>query len=132
MLRRWPSECWPWSRRGRRHPVVDEGEQHPPHTSVRHDMTVMAVSLGRLDERLASIHRELQHHMVEEHRDFQAAREEVKQLGEKVKTLSDSVNEVHTAARVTRWIAGGAAGFAGFIVWIKDLFHMKPPIPPVG
>lgn len=77
------------------------------------DLTSLGITVGRLDERLVSIHQALQHHMKEEHKDFQEALKKVDQLHE-------TVRDLHAAARVTRWIAAVVAGLASVFVWLKD------------
>lgn len=51
--------------------------------------------------------------MREEHRDFEEALK-------KVDSLHDTVRDLHSAAKITRWIAMAVAGLASAIIWIKD------------
>jgi hypothetical protein len=82
------------------------------------DSASLAVAVGVLQERLAGIQRAIEHHMLEEHRDFQKALA-------KVEELHGTVRELHAAARVTRWIASIATGAVALAVWIKDHLVFK-------
>jgi hypothetical protein len=82
------------------------------------DSAALAVAVGVLQERLAGIQKAIEHHMLEEHRDFQKALA-------KVEELHDTVRELHAAARVTRWIASIATGAVALAVWIKDHLVFK-------
>ena len=73
----------------------------------------LAVTVGRLDERLASIHRALERHMAEEHADFIEALR-------KVDVLTATVNDLHAAARVTRWLAGVVSGVVALAIWMRN------------
>lgn len=77
------------------------------------DSAALAITVGRLDERLKSIHNALDQHMKEEHRDFKAALQ-------KVDELHSTVRDLHSAAKVTRWIAAVVSGMAVVVIWIRD------------
>ena len=90
-----------------------EQTQRDAHDQTHRDLTSLGITVGRLDERLASIHRSLEHHMREEHKDFECALE-------KVDKLHETVRDLNSAARVTRWIAMIVAALASAAIWIKD------------
>ena len=92
--------------------------EHDDKAIAARDSAALAVAVGVLQERLAGIQKAIEHHMVEEHRDFQKALA-------KVEELHGTVRELHAAARVTRWIASIATGVVAVVVWIKDHLIFK-------
>ena len=93
-------------------------ENQIAHDQTHRDLTSLGITVGRLDERLVAIHRALEHHMREEHKDFEAALE-------KVDKLHETVRDLHSAAKITRWIAAIVAGLASAAIWIKDHIIFK-------
>ena len=79
----------------------------------------LAVTVGRLDERLAAIHRALDRHMQEEHKDFLEALK-------KVDLLNETVRDLHSAAKVTRWVAAVATTLFGVAMWLKNHVSILP------
>jgi hypothetical protein len=89
------------------------------HQQTHRDLTGLGMTVGRLDERLVAIHNALDRHMREEHKDFQEALK-------KVESLHDTVRDLHSAAKVTRWIAATISGMVGVLWWIRDHIRFLP------
>lgn len=80
--------------------------------------TQQAVALGRIEERLTSLQRSLEHHMREEHSEFREALEVVSEV-------RGDIRDIHQAGRVTRWIALAIAAIATTGLWVWDNVRFK-------
>ena len=77
-----------------------------------------SLQLGRLDERMASLQRDLTHHTREEHKEFREALD-------RVAALQASVAEIHAGLRVLRWIGVAVAGAAAAVAWALDHVRLQ-------
>jgi hypothetical protein len=114
---------------------TEEGHVNlPPHHSSPY--TQLHIGLARVEEQLKNVVTRVEHHMVAEHAEFREALVKVdsiesqlaatdKAMHEKLSGVEKKVDDLYLGAKLTRWVAGGAASVVSFVWWVKDHIHLK-------
>lgn len=97
-------------------------ERHGAH-SLHGELSKIAVSVGRLEERQIAMFNALADHIRDEHEQFKEQHEravhEIQDLKREVTTLKSNISELHSAAKTTRFIASAILGLAALWAYIS-------------
>jgi hypothetical protein len=109
--------------------MTDENRYLPPVVtlaSLQASITVLSVSVGRLEERLHSMDKMLAHHTAEEHRAFTDALKTVEVIKTEVRELSDMVERGKGVRLAFGWIAAAVGALVGAVAWgVSQFYSMK-------
>lgn len=65
----------------------------------------------------------LEAHMLEEDRRFNALQQEIKDMREDIKALTEAWQQARGVVSFMKWVAGISGSLAAFIVFLKDHFR---------
>lgn len=79
-------------------------------------LTELHTGLARLEERLNTAIKRLEEHMEDEETDIRETLADMKELRKTVGSLEKKLDEIHIAARLSRWAVGVIAALVAWIV----------------
>ena len=91
--------------------------------SIQASITVLSVSVGRLEERLHSVDKMLEHHTKQEHKAFEEALETVDTIKAEVRQLSNMVEQGKGVRLAFGWIAAAVGALVGVVAWGVSQFY---------
>lgn len=86
--------------------------------SIQASITVLSVSVGRLEERLHAMDKGIEHHTTHEHQAFNEALETIEEIKQEVRQLSDMVQQGKGVRLALGWVAAAAASLAAGLAWM--------------